>query len=140
LKPTSRSALETFSMRRGWPSGLELSQIMSPLKPVSLEINPTNSFMEISKPAPILIGSGLLYFSAAKTIASAQSSTYKNSLVDLPVPQTTTGLSGFSGLFRLFGSFSLQKANSFPPIASIILWMRAGMTWGDSRSKLSLGP
>jgi len=75
-------------MRLGWPSGFDKSHVILPLKPVSLTIRFTKSFIDISKPAPIFIGSLLLYFSVARTIASAQSSTYKNSRVAFPVPQT----------------------------------------------------
>src|SRR4030042_6177058 len=90
LKPNSLSAFEVSSILLGWPSGFVLSQTIFPLKPVSFAINATKSFIDISNPAPILTGSGLLYLSVASAIASAQSSTYQNSLVGFPVPQTTT--------------------------------------------------
>jgi len=88
LKPNSFSAFVTSNIRRGWPSGLVLSHNIFPLKAVNLAIRATRSLIEISNPAPRLTGSCLLYFSAARRIPSAASSTYRNSRVGLPVPQT----------------------------------------------------
>ena len=88
LKPNSRSAFEVSRHLLGWPSGFVASHIISPSKPVSFAIRCTRSFIDISKPAPRLTGSAFSYLSAARTIPSAASSTNKNSLVALPVPQT----------------------------------------------------
>lgn len=121
LNPNSFSALVVSSRRLGCPLGFFLSQMILPLNLVNLAINFTKSLMEISNPVPMFTGSLLLYFSEASRIASAASSTYKNSLVGVPSPQTTI----FSSLFW---------------IASKHFFMRAGMTWEDSRSKLSPGP
>lgn len=77
--------------------------------------------MDISNPAPRFTGSGELYFSVARTMASAQSSTYRNSRVALPVPQTVISLA---------------------PVltASTHFFIRAGITWEEPGLKLSLGP
>ena len=48
LKPNSFSALEVLSIRLGWPSGLLLSQIISPLKPVWRAIKSNNIRLGIS--------------------------------------------------------------------------------------------
>jgi hypothetical protein len=65
--------------------------------------------IDISKPAPKFTGSELSYREVARTIALAQSLTYKNSLVALPVPQTSTfGIPAF--------------------LAASIFLMRAGIT------------
>lgn len=81
----------------------------------------TRSFIDISKPAPIFTGSGALYFSVASTMASAQSSTYRNSRVALPVPQT-----------------GISLAPVFT--ASTHFFIRAGITWEEPGLKLSRGP
>ena len=75
LKPNSWCALVVSSMRRGWPSGLVVSQKMLPLKFIKSTSKETKSFIEISKPAPIFTGSDLSYLSVARIIASAASST-----------------------------------------------------------------
>lgn len=77
--------------------------------------------MDISKPAPMFTGSGALYFSVASTMASAQSSTYRNSRVALPVPQT-----------------GISLAPVFT--ASTHFFIRAGITWEEPGLKLSPGP
>src|SRR4030042_1763603 len=122
LKPNSLSAFEVSSILLGWPSGFVLSQTIPPLNPVNLAINSTKSFIDISKPAPIFTGSGLLYLSVASAIASAQSSTYKNSLVGLPVPQTTTA-GGESVAGTTESAYSLLLT---PVLASIHFLIRAG--------------
>jgi len=47
-KPNSRSAREVSSQRRGWPSGLDVSQTISPEKPTSSAISSVSSAIEIS--------------------------------------------------------------------------------------------
>ena len=119
LNPNSRKAFVVSSILLGWPSGFDLYQTIRPLTPFNSAISSTSSFMDISTPAPIFTGSLLLYLSAARSIPSAASFTYRNSLVGLPVPQTVIGF-------------------WFP--ASIPFFINAGITWDDSGSKLSLGP
>ena len=86
--PNSEVAFAVSSMRRGCPSGFDLSQIIFPLKPLKAQIFSAKLLIDISKPAPKFTGSLLSYFSLARIIPRAASSTYKNSLVGLPVPQT----------------------------------------------------
>src|SRR5258706_8572261 len=121
LNPNSLFAFVTFNFLRGCPSGFVLSQTIFPLNPVKDFITITKSLIFISNPAPKFTGSDLLYFSVAKIIASAASSTYKNSLDALPVPHTTTS---FSLLF----------------LASTNFLIKAVITWQDRESKLSPGP
>ena len=52
LNPNSLSALEVSSILLGCPLGFVLSQMISPLKLLSLIINWTKFFIEISKPVP----------------------------------------------------------------------------------------
>ena len=56
-KPNSRSAREVSSQRRGCPSGLEVSQTISPVKPTSSAISSVSPAIEISSPEPRLTGS-----------------------------------------------------------------------------------
>jgi hypothetical protein len=77
--------------------------------------------MLISKALPRLTGSSPSYRSAASTIPSAASSTYRNSRVGEPSPQTAISSSP-----RRF--------------ASTHFLMRAGITWLLASSKLSPGP
>ena len=51
-KLNSVLAFVVSSILLGWPSGLVVSHIMRPLKPVSFTIRSTRSFMDISKQAP----------------------------------------------------------------------------------------
>lgn len=106
---------------RGCPSGRVESHLIMPLNPTRLAIIVTKFLMEISVPAPILTGSALLYISVALTIASAASSTYRNSRVAAPVPQHV-----------ILSSLLLR--------ASMHFLIRAGMTCDESGSKLSCGP
>ena len=57
-KPNSSRARVTSSCRRGWPFGIEVSQTISPSKPVSSAISVASSRIEISCPVPRLTGSG----------------------------------------------------------------------------------
>src|ERR1035438_4860385 len=59
-KPISRRAFSTFKQRRGWPSGCDGSQRISPEKFVSRAIRATSSRIEISRPDPKFTGSVLL--------------------------------------------------------------------------------
>ena len=77
--------------------------------------------MFVSTPVPMLTGSASLYRSMASITASAQSSTYRNSLLALPEPQTSMD---FSPLALAY------------PTRDII----AGMTWLALGSWLSPGP
>jgi hypothetical protein len=45
-KPKSRSAREVSSLRRGCPFGVEVSQTISPWKPVSLAITSASSLID----------------------------------------------------------------------------------------------
>src|SRR5919201_135545 len=119
--PKASRARLTSRQRRGWPSGLVGSNTSRPLYPHRPAIRSARSLMEISKPAPMFTGSGALYRSAASAIASAQSSTYRNSRVAFPVPQQTTSRVPRSA-------------------ASTHLRISAGMTCDDAGSKLSCGP
>ena len=87
LKPNSLSALLVSNLLLGYPSGLLVSHLIFPLNLTNLEINSAKSLIDISKSVPRFTGSLLLYFSVASKIPSAASSTYKNPLVGLPVPQ-----------------------------------------------------
>ena len=77
--------------------------------------------MAISCPDPMLIGSAPLNRSTASAIASAASSTYRNSRVAAPLPHTST-------------------AGRPASCASTNFRIRAGMTWHERGSKLSPGP
>src|SRR4030043_1993246 len=63
-------------------------------------IKSTKSLIDISNPAPMFTGSGLLYRSVARRMPSAASSTYRNSLVGDPNGQEVTRLR-FRFRFRL---------------------------------------
>src|SRR5882724_3519701 len=119
--PNACSARDVSRLRRGWPSGFVVSQTSRPLKPVSSAISSTNSLMLTSMPEPRLTGSGSSYCSAASTMASAASSTYKNSREACPVPHTTISCCP-------------------PSTASRHLRISAGMTCEVSGAKLSPGP
>ena len=67
--------LETSRSLRGAPSGFVLSQLRSPLKPTTSQINSASSRMEMSSPHPTLIISGASYFWSRNRQAAAQSST-----------------------------------------------------------------
>ena len=56
----SRAARLVSSTRRGCPSGLLASQRISPVKSVACATSATSSRIKISRPTPILRGSGLL--------------------------------------------------------------------------------
>ena len=100
LRPTSKDvsaenpknsfARDTSSFRRGCPLGLVVSQNISPGNPTRRVIVSVRSLMLISCELPRFTGSLPSYRSAARTIPSAASSTYRNSRVGLPSPQTVT--------------------------------------------------
>jgi hypothetical protein len=94
-KSNSVFALAVSRRLLGCPSGLEASQIICPSNPASLATKFTNSLIVTSFPVPRFTGAGLSYFSVAARIPSAASSTYRNSLDALPVPQTVTCFSPF---------------------------------------------
>ena len=77
--------------------------------------------MFVSTPVPMLTGSASLYRSMASITASAQSSTYRNSLLALPEPQTSMDFSPLAFAY---------------PTRDII----AGLTWLALGSWLSPGP
>ena len=73
--PKSSFAREASRLRRGWPFGIEVSHVISPVKPESSAISSASSLIEISLPAPMLTGASPSYCSAACANASAASST-----------------------------------------------------------------
>src|SRR4029077_8397007 len=88
VQPRARN-LETSRSLRGVPSGFVLSQLNSPSKPTTSQINSASSSIEMSSPQPTLMISGESYFSRRNRQAHAQPSTYKNPQRRDPVPQTT---------------------------------------------------
>ena len=113
--PNSCFAPLTSRHRRGWPSGLLVSHLISPSNPVSWPISVTSSLMEISRQHRYSLGQARCIFPLP-----AQSSTQRNSREAAPVPHTT-----------YLGSCSFASTNFL---------MRAGMTWDLSGLKLSRGP
>src|ERR1051326_4837328 len=93
VQPISLLARDTSRQRRGCPSGLLGSHTMLPSNPESLATSSVSALMLISRPEPRFIGSGESYFSTDAISPSAQSSTYRNSLLAEPVPQAGTDLS-----------------------------------------------
>src|SRR5215216_1562133 len=87
-KPNFSLARLVLTQRRGWPLGLVVSQFTVPLKSIKSAIIVTKSLIDTSRPEPRFTGSASLYFSAAKMIPFAASSTYKKSLVGEPSPHT----------------------------------------------------
>src|SRR5207247_3722357 len=119
--PNARVARLVSRHRRGCPLGFEVSHTIRPRKPINSATSATSSFVDISVPVPTLTGSMPSKCSVASTIASPQSSTYRNSRVADPSPP--------------------QVISSAPcSFASRHLRMSAGITCDDSRSKLSPGP
>src|ERR1700685_4367224 len=73
--PNSAAARVVSRHLRGWPSGLLAFQRTLAVEPTAVRIISSKSRTLISSPEPRLTRSGLEYFSAASTIASAASST-----------------------------------------------------------------
>src|SRR5580692_47674 len=119
--PNSANARDVSRQRLGCPSGLDASQRTAPSYPATELMSSSKSRTLISSPDPKFTSSGFSYFSAAVTIASAASSTYKNSRVALPVPHAV-----ISAALAFFASQHFR--------------ISAGITWELSRSKLSRGP
>ena len=74
----------------GVPSGKSLLNFIFPLNLNNFFNLYDNFLIEISSPNPTFIGLTSLYFLSIVKIASARSSTNKNSLLGFPVPQIST--------------------------------------------------
>lgn len=74
----------------GVPSGFEGSVLISPSKPIVFATKRANSKILTSRLVPTFTQSGGLSSSHKWRIASAKSSTCKNSLSGVPVPQMVT--------------------------------------------------
>src|SRR3990172_3601102 len=119
--PISLFALSMLRQRRGCPLGFWTFHLILISAFINFIINSTNSFIVISLPLPMLIGSLLSYFSAANMAAFAASSTYKKSLDGLPSPQ-----SSISEYLKVF--------------ASCVFFINDGITFEVLGLKLSPGP
>jgi hypothetical protein len=72
------------------PSGLLVSNLSSPLKPVICPTSSAKALMLTSSPTPTLTISDSSYCCIKNTAASARSSTCRNSRRGVPVPQIST--------------------------------------------------
>src|SRR6185312_3180889 len=111
----------TSSCLRGVPSGFDVSKRREPVNPTTCATVSASSLIVISLPQPTLINLSSSYRSIRNRHASARSSTWRNSRLGVPVPQTST-------------------SRSPPCLASWNLRIRAGSTCEVSRLKLSSGP
>ena len=100
--PKRSAARRVSSLRRGWPSGLVVSQTISPSNPVSVFTVSTSRLMVTSSPAPMLTGSASWYRAVASRMPRAASSTCRNSRLARPGAPHLGGLGpGVAGLDEL---------------------------------------